>query len=555
MNVVGVSGGFGHDAAACLVRDGQLVAAAEEERFIRRKNAPNCQPIHSLLYCLNAGGIDLQDVDCIAFSWDPSKETESSLPEQRALALLEHSVISGRHRAEVVYVDHHVAHGAAAFYASGLANAGVLVVDGHGEAAATTLLAGCQQGMRPITDFGVEHSLGLFYEAASVFVGLEAGLEGPGKLMGLAAYGSPAYGFPEIETTDDGYRMPISLPPSVRHRGRHDGIVEQWLDLFTRRFGDRIRSPLSLDMAGGRLRNGAEVFGARNANVAASVQHVLERLLLHLGNLSCRMAGSRNLVLAGGVALNCSANGLLRRSRCFDEIYVFPAAGDSGGAVGAAFEVASRLGEPPPHRIAHGYWGPEYSPDAIEGLLRRNGLTFRRSDEIWTDIGHLLLKGEIGGWFQGRAEFGPRALGHRSILASPASKAIADRVNVCKGRESWRPLAPSVTAATAAGAFGLRSSAPFMLEAVQVSPDWAHRLEGVVHVDGSTRPHTVEPWTDLAYGELLRWLERATGVGAVLNTSFNTAGEPIVCTPSDALRTFYSSGLDFLVLGPMLLHK
>jgi carbamoyltransferase len=555
MLVVGVSGGLGHDSAACLVRDGQLVAAAEEERFVRRKNARKLPPVHSLLYCLSAGGIDLADVDYIAFSWDPAKDPETFRAGDLSRDLLRHPAIHERHRAEPVYIDHHLAHAASSYYSSGMADAGVLVADGRGETAGTTIFTGRGRSLRPVVSFGVNHSLGFFYESASFYVGLGNALDGPGKLMGLAAYGSPVHDLPEIEITTDGYQLPIRPPQSLGDPGAWEDIGAQWLDFFDRRFGRRVRRELTLDPLHGRLRDSSRVFSANSADIAASVQSALERVLMHLADIACKHARSSNLVLAGGVALNCSANGLMRSSRHFDDLYVFPAAGDAGGAVGAAFEVAARCGEPPPGRIAHAYWGPDYDHASFAGLLHGYGIPFEESDEIWSEAGRLLLNEEIGGWFQGRAEFGPRALGHRSIIASPTSKMLADEVNRCKGREPWRPLAPSMSLATASKALGLDHETPFMLEAAQVSDEWVTALKGVVHVDGSTRPHTIGRWTDPAYQNLINWLERATGVGAVLNTSFNMAGEPMVCTPGDAIRSFYTSSLDFLILGPMLLRK
>jgi carbamoyltransferase len=555
MNIVGISGGLGHDSAACLVQDGQLVAAAEEERFVRRKNAPRLPPVHSLLYCLSAGNIDLSDIDYVAFSWDPAKDPETFRGRDLARDLLRHPAIHERHRADPVYIDHHLSHAASSFYSSGLADAGVLVADGRGETAGTTLFAGRDRSLKPILSFGVHHSLGFFYESASFYVGLGDALDGPGKLMGLAAYGSPVHDLPEIEITTEGYQLPVIPPRSLGDPGARDDIVAQWLKFFDRRFSHRVRRELALDRLHGRLRDWSKVFSTSSADIAASVQSALERVLMHLADMACKEARSGNLVLAGGVALNCSANGLLRSSGHFDDLYVFPAAGDAGGAVGAAFEVAARCGEPAPSPIAHAYWGPDYDYASFAGLLRGYGIPFEEPDEIWSAAGRLLLDDKIGGWFRGRAEFGPRALGHRSIIASPASKPLADEVNRCKGREPWRPLAPSMSLATATKALGLDHDSPYMLEAAQVSDGWATALEGVVHIDGSTRPHTVGPWTDLAYQNLIGWLERATGVGAVLNTSFNVAGEPIVCTPGDAIRSFYTSSLDFLILGPMLLRK
>lgn len=555
MLIVGVSGGLGHDSAACLVRDGQLVAAAEEERFVRRKNARKLPPVHSLLYCLSAGNVDLADIDYIAFSWDPAKDPETFQAGDLSRDLLRHPAIHERHRAEPIYVDHHLAHAASSFYSSGMPDAGVLVADGRGETASTTIFSGRGRVLKPVISFGINHSLGCFYESASFYVGLGNSLDGPGKLMGLAAYGSPIHDLREIEITADGYQLPIKLPESLGDPGAWENIGAQWLEFFDRRFSQRVPRELVLEPLHGRLHDSSKVFSANSANIAASVQSALERVLMHLADMACKAAGSSNLVLAGGVALNCSANGLLRSSGHFDDLYVFPAAGDAGGAVGAAFEVAARCGEQAPDRIAHAYWGPEYDHASLTSLLQGYGIAFEDPAEIWSAAGQLLLDKEIGGWFQGRAEFGPRALGHRSIIASAASKALADEVNRCKGREPWRPLAPSVSMVTAARALGLNHETPYMLEAVQVSDEWATALEGVVHVDGSTRPHTVGRWTDPAYQNLIGWLERATGVGAVLNTSFNVAGEPIVCTPGDAIRSFYTSSLDFLILGPMLLRK
>lgn len=552
MIILGISGGVGHDSAACIVIDGQVQAMAEEERFTRVKRAPGQAPVFSTLYCLREAGIDLHDVDAIAIAWNPQLDPEYFAVQDVLRPLREHKAFSGQKFPPVVPIDHHHAHAASSFFPSGLSEATVLVVDGQGERVSTTIAHARGREINVLRSFGINESIGYFYGAVSSYIGL--GSQSPGKTMGLAPYGQPRYSFPQIQLTDDGYSMGIHEPvntPSVQWRS---DIYRQWHTIFADRLGPPASQELLLDLSRSALKPQVEL-NQRLQDIAASAQHSIEQILLHLTRLAVEATGCRDLVLAGGVALNCTANGLLSRSEYIDHLYIFPAAHDAGGALGAALAVAVQHHEPLCGKINHAYWGPAFDDSCIASVLQTAGLPATEHDDIGTATAKLIRQGAVVGWFQGRMEVGPRALGHRSIVADPTKTAIRDRVNQIKNREQWRPFAPSLLLEEAPRVLEQPGPSPFMLQAFSVRPEIQPLLAGITHVDGSARPQTVTDASGPEYCDLLTAMREEIGIAAVLNTSFNDDSEPIICTPYDAIRTFISTPLDALAIGRFLVVK
>lgn len=553
MIIVGISGALGHDSAACLIRDGTPVAMAEEERFVRIKRASKLPPVRAMLYCLAEAGIDFQEVDLIATAWDPSLDEGTPLLRDFLKDLKRHEVFRDRKFPPIVHVDHHLAHAAASYYPSGFDNAAILVTDGQGERVATTIAHGKGRTINAIRSYDVSQSIGYFYSAITHYIGL--GTANAGKTMGLAPYGRPEYEFSKIRLTADGYQMDIKRPADLPPGLWHAEIRSQWLDWLSETFGPRNMLRFGLDPTRGRVTRDYTLEG-HFKDMAASAQNTLDRLLSHLAGIVVRQTGSRNLVLGGGVALNCTANGAIRQSGLVDDLYIFPAAHDAGGALGAALTVAAQHGEPPCPPINHAYWGPEFDEATIAAVLKQAELVATEHPDIGDKAAELLCHGATIGWFQGRMEVGPRALGHRSILADPTKLQSLNHVNRnVKGREHWRPLAPSMLDETAQRMLEGYRPSPFMLQAFQVRHEGREHVRAVTHVDGSTRPQTMTSAVSPQYQRLLESMKRYSGIGAVLNTSFNSSDEPIVCTPSDAIRTYFSTGLDALIMGHFLLQK
>ncbi len=583
MNILGLSC-FYHDAAACLVQDGQIVAAAQEERFTRIKHDASF-PTHAAAYCLREGGITVADLGAVAFYDKPFLTFERLLETYLAFAprglasfikampvwlkkkLWTPDVIARELGTDkepfdgpILFTEHHESHAASAFFPSPFERAAVLTADGVGEWATTSFGVGEGNRIRLLGEQHFPHSLGLLYSAFTYFCGFRVN-SGEYKLMGLAPYGEPRYAA-AIR------RELIDLKP--------DGSFRLNMDYFT--------YPVRLTMTGRRF---AELFDGprrepegpitqREMDLARSVQMVTEEVMLTLARHVHRETGETNLCLAGGVALNCVANGRLLREGPFEHLWIQPAAGDAGGALGAALaawhEWADKPRTPQPSDAMQGsYLGLSFSPDEIAAVLEREGIPYEQLDDedaLTQRTAALLAEGYTIGWFQGRMEFGPRALGHRSILADPRGRDVQRTVNLkIKFRESFRPFAPSILAERAAEVFDLGAESPYMLlvapvrDAVTGGEGLDRRrhinspVPAVTHVDGSARVQTVTAERNPLFHRLLRAFEAETGCPVLVNTSFNVRGEPIVGTPDDALRVFRRTHLDALVLGPYLVTK
>lgn len=530
VKVLGINAVF-HDPAAALVVDGRTVAAAEEERFTRRKHGKTPVPFstwelpeRSAAWCLEHAGIEPGDLDAVAYSYDPALAPQRNgdltadaweglrtLYAERAPRFLA-TALPGLDPARVRFVPHHVAHAASAYLAAPFRSCAVMVLDGRGERA--SYLAGRARDGRLEVAATQElpHSLRFLYEELTEFLGFRRASD-EYKVMALAAYGRPR------------------LLERFREVVRTDG-----------RGGFRV-SPV----AWGAL-------GAAPQDLAASVQARLQEVLVELARWLRARTGERDLALAGGVALNCVSNTHLAEHGPFDRVWVQPAAGDAGTALGAALHVARELGEQvAPMRTAA--LGRGWNDDEIEAFLREARVRYERPADV-ADAAAEVIAGEgVVAWFQGRSEYGPRALGHRSLLASPREAATIDRLNAVKGRESFRPVAPMVLAERAAEVFEGPLPSPFMLFTQRVRPEWRSRIPAALHVDGTARIQTVHRADEPLVARLLEGIDRRTGAPVVINTSLNTAGRPMVDDPRDALECFGSAPVDALAIGPFMVRR
>jgi carbamoyltransferase len=536
--VLGINAVF-HDPAAALVVDGEVVAAAEEERFSRRKHGKEPVsfstwelPVEAASWCLREGGLRAQDVDAVAYSYDPQLaergeaatdrwEPLRTLYVRRAPLFLEAAL--GVHPDRVRFVAHHVAHAASAHGAAPFASSATMVLDGRGER--SSYLAGrADRGQLEIyADALLPHSLGLRYEELTAHLGYRRSSD-EYKVMALASYGEPRH--------LDRFRELIR----VDGRGSFTTEPVDWHEFCEPGAGDGSTDPAFADLA-------------------ASVQRRLEEVLIELATWLHRASGERQLTLAGGVALNCVANSRLFEQGPFDDIWVQPAAGDAGTALGAAYHVAAELGDEP-QPMASAALGSWWSDEQIESILRTAAVPYRRSEDVAAEAARLLAEDRVVAWFQGRSEYGPRALGHRSLLAHPGSAANTERLNDIKGREQFRPVAPMVLAERSDELLeGGPVPSPYMLFTHRVRPEWRDRMAAVVHVDGTARAQTVAAGDEPLLHRLLKDFDARTGLPVVVNTSLNTAGRPMVDSPRDALECFGSAPIDALVLGPFVLER
>lgn len=556
MNIVGVSYSV-HESAACLVQEGRLVFACAEERLSGIKQDARF-PVRAIQAALDHAGVPAAEVDHVAIGWSkPGATTRHNLklmltgewPMSRIR--IERTILewltAKRHRGGVVdylrafppprggfqFVDHHRAHALSACCLAGFDESAVLVIDGRGASEATTLWHAKNGTISLLEEHSYPNSLGVFYAGMTEMLGF-APLSDEWKVMGLASYGAPTFDLSPLITIDQQH---------FRVAGRK---------FFGRSDSDR----RALAAVVGPRRTG-DTFSDRDKNLARSTQEACERAMLALLRRITTRTGSRRLCLAGGVALNCKANGELLRSGLIDDIYVQPAAGDDGACIGAAFGVYETLGQRlPSHPIGHTYLGTEHSDAAIERVLRGYKLSYRRVEDPAHVAAKLLSENRLIGWFQGRMEFGPRALGNRSILADPRDIANRHRVNdAVKFRETWRPFAPSVLAEKGCVYFQDFRPSPYMILSFWATNEAKTKIPAVVHVDGSCRVQSVTRESNPLFYHLLSHFDRLTGVPAVLNTSFNLKGDAIVESPRDAIQTFFTSGLDFLLIGSFLVDK
>ncbi len=558
LNIIGISTGY-HDSACALLQDGALVAAVQEERFSRVKNDKSL-PTRAFSYCLKEGGITIADVDCVAYYEDPCLKLGRQIwmgfmpnvPAERRESIVDRMAGSQPrqmirdiwgYEGPVEIVDHHLSHAASSYYFSGFEDAAILTVDGVGDWATTTYGRGAGAHIERFEQVDFPDSLGFFYSAITGYLGFEVN-EGEYKVMGLAPYGEPEYADQIRKLVD------VTSEGQYRLNMKYFGFLTQ----------DCMYTQELVDLLGQPPREAESELTQYHMDVARSVQVVLEEIMLEKTRYLHTKVPSENLCMAGGVALNVVANGRCLREGPFKRLFVQPAAGDAGGSVGAAAIAYVRLtGEQPPVKgMEHAYLGPANSASDAYKLLVSSSATFKdfrgKEEELINFTAEQLIEGKVIGWSQGRMEFGPRALGARSILADPRRPEMRDRINaLVKMREAFRPFAPAVLAAEANKHFDLDHASPFMLETCQVISDID--LPSITHIDGSARIQTVNDQTNPRFAALLAEFFRRTGCPLILNTSFNLRGEPIVCTPKDALMCFIRSKIDLLVVEDFVLDR
>ncbi len=594
MYLLGISAYY-HDSAACLLRDGEIVAAAQEERFTRKKHDASF-PHHAIQFCLKQAQIDPDEIESVVFYEKPFVKFERLLETYLAFAprgfvsfskamplwvtekLFQKSALvkclkatlddAIDWRERLLFSEHHLSHAASAFYPSPFTSAAVLTLDGVGEWTTTSVALGNGKTLKVVKEIHFPHSLGLLYSAFTYYTGFKVN-SGEYKVMGLAPYGEPKY---------------ADLIRDKLMTIADDGSFQLDMSYFDYATGLTMTNSKFAELFGGPARTSEAELTQREMDLAASVQQVTEEVVLKLGRSIAAETGERNLCLAGGVALNCVANGILLREKIFDNIWIQPAAGDAGGALGAALSAwylhhgGEREVDAERDHMQGAYLGPEYSDAEIEVELTACGAAYRKlsEQEMIDAVAIALSEGKAVGWMQGRMEFGPRALGGRSIIADPRSPEMQKQLNLkVKYRESFRPFAPSVLREDVAEWFEHEIDSPYMLLVADVKQDKRRTMTAaeealfgidklnvprsevpaVTHVDYSARLQTVHADTNPRYHALISKFKEKTGCPLVVNTSFNVRGEPIVCSATDAFKCFMGTGLDVLAIGNYLLVK
>ncbi|MCF0055040.1 carbamoyltransferase C-terminal domain-containing protein [Dyadobacter sp. CY356] len=571
MYILGINAAF-HDTAAALVKDGKIIAAAEEERFTHIKHGKRPVPFstwelpfHAIDFCLKTAGITLKDVDRIAYSFDPDGVNDSAIFEETLFEDNEITLVAGnRNNWDILFLDyirkapdqlrdgyphhlqkrfsdagdlsrkwdfvnHHIAHAASAFFSSPFTEAAVLTLDGRGEMATTGYFTGDFNSLRQIASVDMPHSLGILYEKITTYLGFLHSSD-EYKVMALASYGKPVF-------LED-FRSIIHVGNNGQYTIDDFDPVEFW--------------------GPGRKRD--DPFGELHFNIAQSLQKALEETVLKLVDWLHRQTHAENLCLAGGIALNCVLNAVIRDRGPFKNVWIQPAAGDAGTALGAAQWIDVQLNASNENirytaPMEHVYWGPEYSDEEIEKFMIWAKMPYKRLSDVAKETAEILAQDKIIAWYQGRMEFGPRSLGARSILASPINPQMQARLNDIKDREDFRPVAPVILEQDASEWFERACVSPFMLFVFPVKDEKADLIPAVRHTDGTARVQTINKDQHPLYYDLISEFKALTGVPVLVNTSFNTRGEPIVCSPRDAIECFWTSPFDALIINSFILQK
>ncbi len=567
MYVMGINAVF-HESAACLLKDGAILVAAEEERFNRikhgkkpREDNPDELPLNAIHYCLESTGIALEEVEYIGYSLNPQKMPSGPFHDLfgeewggsagletfcRKIYQVADQLKAMGFKGECKWINHHTAHAASAFYASPFQEAAILVVDGIGETSTTSFFSGKNNKLKCLQEVPYPASLGFLWESVSHLLGFS--VYDAAKVMGLAAYGNP-------QRYLDHFKKIVKTAPN--------GQFE--MDNKALHFGSIVYDPPSADCQGlealfglKKRERGQELTQAYE-DIAASLQAVTDQIMLHITKHLYEQVESDNLCLAGGVTLNCVTNRVAFEETPFTHLFVQPAAHDAGTALGAAFFIWNHLlGHEQRQPMTHAYLGPSFTDSEIEAELQAHQLSYKHTDEIEKEVAELIAQNNIVGFFQGQMEIGPRALGNRSLLADPRHPDMRGILNrKVKHREYFRPLAPSILYEEAENWFHIQketSAAEFMLMAYPVKESVKEKIPAVVHVDGTSRIQVVKKETNPRYHKLISEFYQISGVPIVLNTSFNDS-EPIVCTPKDAINTFLKTDIDYLALGNFLVRK
>ena len=559
MNILGVSC-FYHDSAACLIKDGKIIAAASEERFNRKKNSSDF-PIQTINFCLQKGNLTAYDIDYLVFYEKPFLKFSrvilghlrsfpysirnflDTMPHWLQDRLIMPLVFSQElgYQGKTLFIKHHLAHAASSFLVSPFEESVILTADGVGEWATTVTGLGQGNNIRMLREIHFPDSLGLLYTAVTTYLGFEA-LEGEGKVMGLAGYGKPIY--------LDKFKQIVKVHPdssfSIDQRffGFNHGL-RMYNKRFIKLFGEDRRKEDRIE--------------ERHCDIAASLQRFTEDILVGIARKLYQELKIDKLCLAGGLFLNCVANTRILEDTPFKEVFIQPAAGDSGGALGAAVYIYnSMLNNSRDRQMEHVYLGPDFSSDSIRIILLNREIKFKEFNEaeLCRYVAARISEEKIVGWFQGRMEFGPRALGNRSILANPCNPKMNDLLNSnVKKRETFRPYAPAVLEERASDFFQAKKFSPFMLLAVKVREDKKSLIPAITHIDGSARVQVVNKETNPRFWLLIKEFEHLTGIPLIINTSFNLRGEPIVCSPEDAISSFENSQMDCLVMENLVVER
>lgn len=600
MKILGISA-FYHDSAAALIIDGEIMAAAQEERFTRKKHDPSF-PVKAIEYCLQSEGLTIDELDAVAFYDKPFLKFERLLETYYNFAPkglvsfvtampvwikekiflkkiifdeLKKIEVFNKQKLKLLFPEHHLSHAASAFYPSPFEKAAILTIDGVGEWATASVCLGDGKSITNLKEMHFPHSLGLLYSAFTYFLGFRVN-SGEYKLMGLAPYGIP---------DSDQVKDYIQKIKSELIKINDDGSI--WLNqkYFNYSTGLRmVNEKKWTGLFGFSRRNSEDEIGQHHSNLALAIQQVTEEIILKMSADVKKNTNAEYLCLAGGVALNCVANGKLLKAGIFKDIFIQPAAGDAGGAIGAALAAyhitfgKERIVNPN-DSMKGSFLGPDFSDKEVEQISKKNKaryIKFEKLEDLCNEVADLIIEGNVIGWVQGRMEFGPRALGNRSIIGDARNKEMQKKLNLkIKYRESFRPFAPSVLSEDTSVFFELDTHSPYMLLVADVVkgqrkdiPEnyfklplmerlYIERSEipAITHIDFSARVQTVHENTNKAYYTLIKSFKEKTGLGVIVNTSFNVRGEPIVCTPDDAYRCFMRTEMDYLVLGNYLFNK
>ena len=594
MFILGISAYY-HDSAACLIKNGEIISAAQEERFTRKKHDAGF-PHHAIKYCLEYAGVSASQIDNVVFYEKPFVKFERLLETYLAFApkgftsfvktmpvwlkdklfqkfalikelksTLDENV---DWREKLLFSEHHLSHAASAYYPSPFDSAAVLTLDGVGEWTTTSLAIGKGSDLKVIKEIHFPHSLGLLYSAFTYYTGFKVN-SGEYKVMGLAPYGEPVYA--------DIIREKLMIVAE-------DGSFKLDMSFFDYATGLTMTNKKFDALFGGPPRKSEAALTQREMDLAASIQKVTEDVIIKLAKGIAKETGERNLCLAGGVALNCVANGILLREKIFDAIWIQPAAGDAGGALGAALSIwylhhnKKRIVSKKCDSMKGAYLGPEFSDAEIEAELKACGAIFKQLSEndMIEEVASALADEKAVGWMQGRMEFGPRALGGRSIIADPRSPAMQKQLNLkVKYRESFRPFAPSILREDVSAWFELETDSPYMLLVAEIKDDQRRAMTkeeetlfgidklnvprssvpAITHINYSARIQTVDAITNPRFHAVISKFKKKTGCPIVVNTSFNVRGEPIICTPTDAFKCFMGTEMDVLAIGSYVLYK
>ena len=567
MNILGVATPIVHDPSAAVLADGKLIAACDEERFVRKKHAIGYLPLNAIDFCLKKAGLEPGDIDIVAYPWShriyrkkkyeyfrrclaprtshafkafTRQDSRLKAKDDKYDRILEGSSIPKT--VKRYDVEHHIAHASSAYHLSGMDRCAIMSIDGAGEFVSTLFARGENGKISKIKEFIRPDSLGRFYSSVTAYLGFRVH-DGEYKVMGMAPYGDPDK---------------IDLSHIVSHDKRsfraNDDYV--WVTRSRRYDKNKVYSKKMVKEWG--LPRKGDSLSEPYIHIAAATQKKLEEVTIalmenYLGDTLKECGG--NLCFAGGVALNVKLNKRILEHPLVKRLFVQPASNDSGTALGAATYAASEMGEVI-EPMTHAYFGPEYGNSEIQDVLDRYKICYERKDDIIDTASGLLAKGEIVAWFQGAMEYGPRALGNRSILANPSMKGISDEINArIKFREKWRPFCPSILEEYAQDILGTDHPSPYMTFSFTVSDKWSDKISEVVHVDGSARPQIVNEKNNPRFYSLIKSFHGKTGLPVVINTSLNRRGEPMVCSPEDAINMFYGSGLEYMAIGDFLIDK